>query len=311
VTEIWNALLVYPLLNLLVGAYNVFRDYGVAIVAVTVGIRLLLYPLVLAQIRSQRAMQELAPAMAELKKRHGNDRQRLAQEQMSLYKERGYNPAMGCLPLLIQLPILFAFFAALDQAPRLNGAAMTGILWPFIENPLQPDQPLDMRTSLLPWLAEGLARPDPVFIIPILAGLTQLVASVMAQPADQPPTDDPQQRMFRSMAYYMPVITVIFAWGLPSGLGVYWVASTIFQIFQQYFVTGWGELSRFLPFLRRIPTPADADMRRRRELAEQTAAVTADRAERASEGEARASDNGKRKAVAAGGRRRGSKRRRR
>src|SRR3972149_11176582 len=114
-TDIWNAFLVHPVINLLVAAYGLLSDFGLAIVLVTVALRLVLYPLFVTQIRSQRAMQEVGPALNELKAKYGKDRQRMAEEQMRLYKERGYNPAMGCLPLLLQMPILFAMYSALQQ----------------------------------------------------------------------------------------------------------------------------------------------------------------------------------------------------
>jgi len=268
-TELWNTLLVHPLISLLVLAYNVIPDFGWAIVAVTIGIRLLLYPLFVTQIRSQRAMQEIAPAMNTLKGKYGKDRQRLTEEQMKLYRERGYNPALGCLPLVVQMPILFAMYAAFLQAPDLTGAALDGILSrlpgataPLIPNPLAPDQRLDLSANWLPWMTGGLGKPDPWFVLPILAGVAQLVSSVMAMPAVQQKSDDPQQRMMQSMTYYFPIITVVIAWGLPSGLAVYWVATTLFQIVQQYVVTGWGHLPRFVPALAAIPTPAAAALRR-------------------------------------------------
>lgn len=271
--EIWNNFLVHPLINLLVGAYGLLTDLGLAIVLVTVAIRLALYPLFVIQIRSQRAMQEVAPALAELKQKHGKDRQRMAEEQMKLYRERGVNPAAGCLPLLLQMPILFGFYAAMLQltyglgggfgaelAP-LTGAQFETIRYPFIPNPLAASEALDLTAPWLPWLTAGLGATDPFFILPILAGATQLVASLMAQPAQQPKNLDAQQRMMQSMVYYFPVITVVIAINLPSGLAVYWVATTVFQIAQQYFVTGWGQLARWLPFLRSIPTPADRALR--------------------------------------------------
>src|SRR5437762_8436682 len=95
VTEIWNALLVYPLVNLLVLADYFVHDFGLAVVIVTVAIRLALFPVFRAQVRSSRAMQELAPAMNDIKKKYGNDRAKLQQEQMKLYKERGINPIGG------------------------------------------------------------------------------------------------------------------------------------------------------------------------------------------------------------------------
>ena len=270
---VWNFLLVHPLLSLLIGAYDIlFHDFGLAIVAVTLAIRLALYPLFVAQIRSQRAMQEVAPALNELKQKYGKDRQRMGEEQMKLYRERGVNPAMGCLPLLIQMPILFAMYAAFLQAPTLTGDQMREALWQFIPVPVSGTETLDLTAHWLPWIGEcahaggavarGLACSDPFLVLPILAGATQLFASVMAQPAQQAPTTDPQAKMMQSMVYYFPIITVVIAWQLPSGLAIYWVTTTLFQIVQQYFVTGWGQLTRWLPFLKDIPTPADRGMRR-------------------------------------------------
>ncbi len=269
----WNALLVHPLLSLLVAAYNVlFKDFGLAIVAVTLAIRLALYPLFVTQIRSQRAMQEVAPALNELKAKYGKDRQRMAEEQMKLYKERGVNPAMGCLPLLLQMPILFAMYAAFLQAPTLTGDQLRAILWPFIESPVSGAQTLDLTAHWLPWIQScagpagttlnGLGCHDPFAVLPILAGVTQLIASLMAQPAAAAKTADPQAKMMQSMVYYFPIITVVIAWQLPAGLAVYWVTTTLFQIVQQYFVTGWGQLARWLPFLRSIPSPAERGLAR-------------------------------------------------
>ena len=267
----WNTFLVHPLLNLLIGAYAIFRDFGVAIVLITIAIRLALYPLFVTQIRSQRAMQEVGPALNELKAKYGKDRQRMAEEQMKLYRERGVNPAMGCLPLLIQMPILFAMYAAFIQAPGLTGDQLQTFLWGIIPNPLSPGETLDTTANWLPWITtcpgaggvgqfRGLACNDPLYILPVIAGATQLIASLMAQPVKAPANQDPQAKMMQSMVYYFPIITVVIAASLPAGLAVYWVTTTIFQIFQQYFVTGWGQLPRWLPFLRGVPTPADRSL---------------------------------------------------
>lgn len=256
----WNFLLVHPILSLLVGAYDLTKDFGLAVVLVTVGIRLVLYPLFVTQIRNQRAMQEIAPAMSELKAKYGKDRERLTQEQMKLYRERGYNPAMGCLPLLLQMPLLFAMYAAFlffVRTPPPNGTELGAAIWPFLPNPVGPNDTLPLAANWLPWMPAGLGLPDPWFVLPILAGATQLMASVMAMPAAQPKVVDPQQKMMQGMAYYFPLITVFIAWSLPAGLALYWVTTTIFQIVQQYFVTGWGQLPRFLPFLRAVSSPGD------------------------------------------------------
>ena len=279
ITDAWNFILVHPLISLLVAAYDLVHDFGLAIVIVTVLIRLLLYPLFVTQIRNQRAMAELAPAMNELKAKYGNDRQRLSQEQMKLYQERGYNPAMGCLPLLLQMPLLIALYAAFIQAPNLDGNALQGILAPFIPNPLGPDQHLDLTANWLPWLTSLGEKSNPLApdvslperfalaILPLLAGGLQLVSSVMFQPAVQPKNVDQQQKMMQSMSYYFPLLTVYFATQFPAGLAVYWVTTTAFGIVQQYFVSGWGRLPRFLPFLAAIPSPADKTLAARQQAA--------------------------------------------
>ena len=147
----WNFLLVHPLISLLVGAYDLLHDFGFAIVFITIVIRLALYPLFRIQIQNQRAMQELAPAMSELKAKYGSDKQRLGQEQMKLYQERGYNPAMGCLPILLQMPLLLAMYQAFIQAPHLTGQTLGP--------DLLPDRPGHARS---PRPAGRLQRPRMV-----------------------------------------------------------------------------------------------------------------------------------------------------
>ena len=272
----WDTFLVHPLMGIALVAYSVVHDFGLAIIMVTVAIRLAVYPLYKTQIRSQRAMQELGPAMAELKRKYGKDKARFAEEQMKLYKEYGVNPAAGCLPLVLQLPILFALYSALLQlgcgfggggsnCPGLTNEQANSLLGPltnFIQNPVAAAGTLDTTAHWLPWLTNGLQHPDPLFILPVLAGAAQLVASVMAMPAKQVKSEDPNQRMFQSMAYTFPLMTVVLGAQFPSGLTLYWIATTAFQIVQQYFVSGWGQLPKYLKFLKNIPTPADKELKR-------------------------------------------------
>ena len=277
VTELWNALLVYPLINLLVLADYFVHDFGLAVVIVTVAIRLALFPVFRAQVRSSRAMQELAPAMNDIKKKYGNDRQKLQQEQMKLYQERGINPVGGCLPMLVFFPVLFAMYAAFQQVGGLSGAhALTVeqlrdiVLWPFLRftvSDLPPDSAIDLTAHWLPWVA-SLAQPDHLFFnfigpLPVISALLQLVASIQALPRNPPQTDDPTQRTMQSMTYYLPLITIVFFKDLAAGVFIYYITTTIFQIIQQYFVMGWGQLPRWIPPLAKIPTPADRTMRAR------------------------------------------------
>jgi YidC/Oxa1 family membrane protein insertase len=196
---------------------------------------------------------------------------------MKLYQERGYNPAMGCLPILLQMPLLLAMYAAFTQAPHLNGETLRQILIPFVPVPVAANDFLDLTAHWLPWMmpcppaeagqACGLGAPDPFHILPILAGATQLISSVMFQPTTPPKNMDQQQKMMQSMQYYFPLLTIFIAWSLPAGLAIYWVTTTLFGIVQQYFVSGWGQLPRFLPFLKNIPSPADRTLAARQQAA--------------------------------------------
>lgn len=281
VTDVWNALLVHPLINLLVLADYFVHDFGIAVVIVTVAIRLALFPVFRSQVRSSRAMQELAPAMNDIKKKYGSDKAKLQQEQMKLYKERGINPIGGCLPMLIFFPVLFAMYAAFQQVGGLTGAhALTieqlrnSVLWPFLQFTVAdrpPEATIDLTAHWLPWV-ESLANPDHVFFnfigpLPIISALLQLVASIQALPRNPPQTDDPTQRTMQSMTYYLPLITVVFFKDLAAGVFIYYITTTIFQIIQQYFVMGWGQLPRWVPPLDNVPTPADKTMRAREQAA--------------------------------------------
>jgi YidC/Oxa1 family membrane protein insertase len=319
ILTVWNTVLVHPIMNLTLFAYSVVHDFGLAIILVTILIRLALYPLYVTQIRSQRAMQEVAPAMEELKRKYGKDRQRFSQEQMKLYSERGVNPAAGCLPLVLQMPLLIALYNSLLQlgcglgpppnnlCPGLTHDMVESFRYTFIPNPIDIGGALDTTAHWLPWITQGLQHRDPLYILPVLAGLVQLVASVMAMPAKQVKSEDPAQRMTQSMAYTFPLITVVIGAQFPAGLTLYWIATTLFQIVQQYFVSGWGQLPKYLPFLRGIATPADRELHRR----EQAAIVEArqDMKDKDSEeSNEHEEDNATPSASNGGGRRRGRRR---
>jgi len=317
----WDAFLVHPLMGLALVFYGLVRDFGLAIILVTILIRLIVYPLYRTQIRSQRAMQELGPAMNQLKAKYGKDRQRFAEEQMKLYKEHGVNPAAGCLPLLLQLPLLFALYAALVQlgcglGHSIGATCLTSLthdealqlLPSIIPNPIPEGGTLDTSAHWIPWLT-GLHERDPFYILPVLAGVAQLIASVMAMPAKPVQTDDPNQRMFQSMAYTFPIMTVFLGASFPAGLTLYWIATTLFQIVQQYFVSGWGQLPKYLPFLRGIPTPADKAMKKETEEIVREGRADLERTERSDENGDDEGENGEPAATGRGqGRRRGRRR---
>jgi YidC/Oxa1 family membrane protein insertase len=198
----------------------VLHSYGLAIIVFTILVRAALTPLTLRQLRSAKRIAALAPRLKQLQQRYKGNREGLVRAQMALYKEMGANPAAGCLPLLLQMPILYAlFFVFQDLAhPHTTALYHQPFLWFRLD---QPDHLL------------GAFGP-----LPLLAGLTQWVHSrMMVQP-----TSDPQQRLTQQLMQVLPLMIIVFAVNYPAGLALYWVVTTLCSIVLQYFVTGWGAL---------------------------------------------------------------------
>jgi YidC/Oxa1 family membrane protein insertase len=233
---------------------------GIAIILFTIFVRLVLAPLQITQLRNAKQMQKVQPLIQELRKKHGKDKQAFAAAQMELFKEHKVNPAMGCLPMVVQIPILIGLFYALLHL----GASPTG--WPHvawakanihcngvsIHNMGQWFQQcyavsgvsgttshiFDLFHANFLWLNHGLGSPDPLYILPILAGVTQWIQSRMMLTQ----SNDPQQQMMNTMTNFFPLMIVFFATRYPSGLSLYWVTSTLIGIAIQYKITGTGLL---------------------------------------------------------------------
>ena len=227
--------------------------YGLAIIVLTVMVRLVLAPLFQLQlVLSRRSMQQqkkLAPEMAELRKKHKNDPQKQQQAMMELYREHGVNPLAsmsGCLPALVQFPILSALYFVFQGAAHANKFTDHFLFVPHLNT-----------TPMSHTLLAGLPIPIPVYaIIPLLAAGTTFVQSrMMQQPVSATPTEQElqQQQMTRTMQFMMPLMIAYFAIVTPAGLGLYWFISNCFSIIQQYFVTGWGGLRT-----QAATAPADA-----------------------------------------------------
>ena len=262
---VWEAVIVYPLAKLLM-ALNSFllklgfgeNSWGWTIIVFTILIKLVTYPLTLKQLQSTKAQQQLQPKLRELQEKYGKDRQKLSEEQMKLYKEAGINPMAGCLPMLVQLPILWGLYQALYVLANPSVGELMGAPFFWIEDLSFPS--LEVGTS---WISSAWASKDwnmllTYFSLPILMLLTQMMLQKMAQPAkaSNGGQQDSQARMMNQMMFFMPIM---FAWitlGLPSGLTLYWTTSNILAVIQQYFVTGWGGLADWLPFLRTGNQPA-------------------------------------------------------
>lgn len=172
-------------------------SFGVSIILSTIVVRLLLYPLTVSQNKNMLAMRKLQPEIDEIKNKYKDNKEEHQKKTMELYKEHKINPLGGCLPMLIQLPILWAFFRVLREMPYSEAGKFLGI-----------------------WV---LNEPDKLFILPILAAATTYFQSKMTV------TDSSQ----KSMLIVMPVMIGIFSLSFPSGLVLYWITSNLFSIVQQ------------------------------------------------------------------------------
>jgi YidC/Oxa1 family membrane protein insertase len=209
---------------------------GLAVIAFTIIVKTLLLPLTVTSIRSSKAMQELQPKIKELQKKYGKDRARLSQETMRLYQMHRVNPMAGCLPMLIQIPIFFGVYRAIDNLSHGRGFDGASGVW----------------SNNFLWL-ESLADADPIHVLPFLAAIFQFVQTKMMRPAGQGAITDPQQKMMNQMMNIMPITVIIFGWGFASGPVIYWVAQSVYSVVQQWFITGWGSMKDWVPALPDLP----------------------------------------------------------
>lgn len=237
------AFLIDGFIQLLTALTAVTGSLGVAILVFTFLIRSVLLPLSMPTLKATKQMRDLQPELKKLKKKHGKDKKALQQAQMDLYKKYNVNPLAGCIPQLLQFAVLIFLYRALLQ---------------FLNDPS-----LTISTDFL-WM--NLAKPDTSFVLPVLAAATQLVLSLMIAPGaekeDIIPNDskskkvqkanekeedvaDMAQSMQQQMMFIMPIMTGFFALQFPSGLALYWVATTVFSVGQQYYVSGWGGITTY------------------------------------------------------------------
>ncbi|WP_279587259.1 YidC family membrane integrase SpoIIIJ [Jeotgalibacillus salarius] len=209
---IWNSYFVYPLSWLITQIAEFFNEnYGLGIVLVTLIIRFVLLPLMIKQTKNTKRMQEIQPEMKKLREEYSSKdsqtQQKLQQETMAMFQKHGVNPLAGCFPLLIQMPILIAFYHAIVRTTEI---ANHNFLW------------------------FDLGEPDPFFILPIVTGLTTFLQQKIMM-AGNPAGMNPQMQM---MLYLMPVMIAVFAFIFPTALSLYWVVGNIFMILQTLLING-------------------------------------------------------------------------
>ena len=205
---VWESYFVYPLSWLIREIAVYFNDnYGLSIIIVTILIRIVILPLMIKQTKSSKAMQALQPEMKALREKYSakdqKTQQKLQQETMKLFQTHQVNPLAGCLPIFIQMPILFAFYHAIIRTGEIKEHSF---LW------------------------FELGAPDPIFLLPLVAGATTYIQQKMMMV-----TDNPQMKM---LLYIMPIMIMAFAAFFPAALALYWVVGNIFMIVQTYFITG-------------------------------------------------------------------------
>jgi YidC/Oxa1 family membrane protein insertase len=250
---LWNQLLIWPIINVLVAFYKLFEflhipgPMGFAIILLTIVIRIVLYPLMITQLRSAKKMASLKPHLDELTARHKDDKPALQQAQLALYKEHGVNPAAGCLPLLVQLPVLIALYNVFYQVLN-NGNAeqLLANINQILYVPALKLAALDLTffglhlgTKPSQWQTGGWW----LLSIPVITGLLQWYQTKLMLPPSQPKQalaksgekrpEDTAMEMQKQMALITPIMFGYFALQFPIGLALYWNVFGVFGIMQQ------------------------------------------------------------------------------
>lgn len=229
--DLYHTLLSEPIFNLLIWLHNNLpgHDIGIAIIIMTILIKLVLWPLQTKALKSQKALQNLQPQMQELKKRYPEkeDQEKMAKEMMQLYSKEKVNPLSSCLPLLIQIPVFIALYRSLMHSLSSKGFEA---LYPFVSNPGTID----------PSLFGFIDLANPNYILAVVAAIAQYFQAKMMvtrqQPKKTPGAEDEQMLagMNKSMVYVMPGVTLFIGFQLPGGLALYWLCMTLLTILQQY-----------------------------------------------------------------------------
>jgi YidC/Oxa1 family membrane protein insertase len=252
----------------LVAVYDLLTGLGVpaaigwAIVALTLLVRIIVIPLYRRQLVSQRRMQMLQPEIKEINRRFKGDSVKARVAQQELMKERGVSPLAGCLPLLLQMPLLFIMYSVIQNGlTNQNPSAMLEVFGVqvvpltctnVVDGVVNPYKPC--IDTIIPIIGSSIdvSQPSTIFsvalggfvlgisILAIFSAALQLVQSRMMLPRTRPEDDDPNTKIQRQTMLFLPLISVVYGGFLPAGLFIYWITATIFSIAQQYLIVGWG-----------------------------------------------------------------------
>ena len=231
----WQVVIVFPLaksliwLNTSLEDWDIPYSWGFAIILFTVIIKMITFPLTMIQIRSMQAQKNLQPQLQELQKKYGKNRDKMAQEQMKLYREAGVNPLSGCLPMVVQMPVLFGLYSALVAlGPSLTDARFFWI----------PDLGFPEFTRGLAWIPEKFNEGEYLLllaylVLPALLMVSQVYMQRMTT-ATTPAGSEGQAGMMKQMTTIMTLMFGFFTLQVPAGLSLYWVTSNLLQLGQTY-----------------------------------------------------------------------------
>jgi YidC/Oxa1 family membrane protein insertase len=211
ITFLTNEIMI-PFLNF--SYHNIYPNFGIGIILLTLIIKLLFYPLTKQQFNSMKKMQEMMPAIKKLKEKYKNNPQQIQMETMKLYKENNINPIGGCLPMIVQLPFLFALFYTMN-GEQFSNLISNGNVFPGL-------------TTF--WLS-NLSLPDNFYILPIVIGVATYFGQKMS-------TTDPMQQ---KIMMFMPFLMVIISFKMPAGVLLYWAISQIISSGQQILIMNQGK----------------------------------------------------------------------
>jgi len=228
-----------PLLNVLVLLYQYLpgHDFGIAIIVLTIGIRLIFYPLMAQAIKSQKTLAELQPKIQEIQRKYKDDKEKQARAMMEFYQKEKFNPLGGCLPLLIQFPILIAMFRVFWEG--LRPEEMTN-LYSFVPQPGIIDPTflgiIDLSKTFMIKINNQTEYYWPVLLLAILAGFFQFWQSRMMTPkngrAQKGPLDF-SRMIQKQMLYFFPIFMIFILLRMPAAIGLYWMVTSLFSIGQQ------------------------------------------------------------------------------
>lgn len=268
IVVIFDTFFIAPIINVMVFFIHVFSSIGIpgslglSIIALTIIIKILIWPFMSAQLRSTKKMADLKPHLDKLKEKHKGDQQKISQAQVALFKEHGVNPAAGCLPALIQMPVfialyqvIFAFFDSKSGLTRINE-----LTYSFIPDLQKMPSPQFLGVDLSHRPSDFGQYGWVLLLIPIITAVLQFVQSKMMTPSpvkkyplnsaaekkEKQTKGDMASAMQSQMLYLMPLMIGFFSWQFPVGLALYWNTFTIFGIIQQYKIAGFGGLSEWI-----------------------------------------------------------------